>query len=155
MEGIGLHFTPLEVIWTLVAALGLWVVWRFYNTARANLKYVIESKQNGARIIIARGGIRKGKIRFIAQSGMLMVGILAGLWETGQTPIWANVLLLVGLILLSTVTSINAHFDLEEDRVLLKYFHEYGGDKPETVIQKQDREVGDTSRELQEEEASE
>lgn len=119
---LGFHFNLVELVWTLVAALGLWICIRLYLGAVKKKKLVVEGNWNGPRLIVVKSAVRRNEIRILTLGLMFVIGLSAGLYE--EVPDWVGVFSIVGLITIAVLIVYNAALDSTEEKKLFRYFIE-------------------------------
>ena len=135
----------IELLWTATAIGALIIGWRNYSEAREDLEALGETRNGAWRI--ARGNIRRERVRAIVNGSYLAFGILAGTIPANPNPTAATVVISIGLTATCALLALNSYYDRRDRLYLLQHYHDPG--VPETLIQKEDREVGDVRREKQ------
>ena len=137
--------SPLELLWSAVALGALFIGWRNYSEAREDLEALGEARNGAWRI--ARGNIRRERVRAIVNGSYVAFGILVGFTPANPNPTIASLVVSIGLTATSALLALNSYYDRRDRLYLLHHYHDPG--VPETLIQREDREVGDVRREKQ------
>lgn len=116
---LGIHFNIQELVWTLVAVLGLWACWDLVRRGESHKQRIIDNGWNGARLLAANSGIRRNKVRSIAFLLMFLVGILAGLYD--DPPHWVTAPTVITLLLIGGLMVMNAILDNRHEEQLIAY----------------------------------
>ncbi len=111
----------LEIIWTIVAATGVTYSWLNVRNGKEDLKLLPFITDEAPRIV-AKGNIRRDRLRLIIQLTYVALGIWGGLVPEPlhRTPVQIVTLLLFSgvLTITSLLLTISARYD-HRDRVLL------------------------------------
>ena len=139
--------TPIELGWTGLALVGIWLAYLNGSEANRDLR-ALGGMTNGRRTI-AVGNLRREVVRGLVQvdfailGGMAMFDILVG-------PVFVS-----GLLLASFAMNANSYFDRRDRLYLLEYGIQARDDKgrfvriPETQDQREDRQFGEVRRDLE------
>lgn len=113
----------VEIIWTLVAFVGLGLSLRGLIYAKGDLDYLLEHHYNGRRLIIAKGYLRRETIRTAVQMLFAALGILAMLRPPPPGERTPGSLFLIGLLVLAAaLTVLNTFGDLRDRRRLIDHW---------------------------------
>lgn len=123
-EELGLHFNLTEAIWTLVAALGLWITINLLLASYEKRRVVRNTGWNGARVIIAQAGVVRNRYRVMIVTLMLIMGFTRGFYPDREIPGWVSVGTVVGLIGIAVMVVVSALQDRRTDTTLLHYFED-------------------------------
>jgi hypothetical protein len=135
------HFSTVELLWSAAALAGLFCHQLNYRETKRDMA-ALGTVRNG-RWRIARGNLRRERVR-LGISGMFLVfGVLAGLTPPNPNATLSSLIISVGLTFTSALLALNSYYD-RRDRLYLLHFR--SDERPETLIEQEDREVGDTRR---------
>jgi hypothetical protein len=138
------HFSTVELLWSAAAIVGLFVAQLNYRETKRDLAAL--GKIRNGRWRIARGNIRRERVRAIVFTMYLTFGVLAGFSPMNPSASTASVVISVGLVTTLALLALNSYYD-RRDRLYLLHFR--SDSRPETLLEQEDREVGDTRRDLQ------
>jgi hypothetical protein len=138
------HFSTVELLWSAAAIVGLFVAQLNYRETKRDLAAL--GKIRNGRWRIARGNIRRERVRAIVFTMYLTFGVLAGFSPMNPSASTASVVISVGLVTTLALLALNSYYD-RRDRLYLLHFR--SDSRPETLLEREDREVGDTRRDLQ------
>ena len=82
------HFTWVEVVWSLVALLGLLFAWSELQEAKQDREQA-ETVQNGlreARMVVSDGYVLRNRVKVGIFSWWLLLGLMFGLFEVPEVP---------------------------------------------------------------------
>lgn len=136
------NFSWIELTWSGVAVLGLFVGWQNYHEAQKDIG-ALGGIRNG-RWRIARGNIRRERVRAIIFVLFGGLGVIAGFAPPNPNATPTSLVLSSGLVVTSMLLALNSFYD-RRDRVYLLHYTP----TVETQDQREDREFGDKRRELE------
>jgi hypothetical protein len=137
------HLSTVELLWSLAAVVALFIAQLNYRETQRDIAAL--GKIRNGRWRIARGNLRRERVRAIRAGAFLVFGVLAGVTPANPNPTVAGLIITAGLVATSILDAWNSYFD-RRDRLYLLHFR---SGRPETSIEQEDREVGDTRRDLQ------
>lgn len=112
------NWSLVEVLWTLVALIGVYYSTRNVYDGFADLKSLGELK-NGRRIV-AVGNIRRDVFRLTIQAIYLAIGLVAGFTPASRAPANLALAIVVGVVFIftSVLLTLSAFYD-HQDRIKL------------------------------------
>lgn len=110
-----LHFNLPELIWTLVAALGLWTCIQLLLDSYRIRSVVRHNDWNGVRLLAANASLRRNRIRVIIMFLMTSVGILSGMFPSDHGEDIVSIVAVTSLLLIGILVVLNAVLDRRDD----------------------------------------
>lgn len=110
----------LTLIWIGVAAGGLLVNLFALSDARIDLTTVTRWSHEGTKALVARGNLRREKVRATIQSVFLVVGVTALFVPPCETVKGLRSLIAIGLMSVASLTVFNSLQDRRDRRELLE-----------------------------------
>jgi hypothetical protein len=137
------NFSWMELLWVGTAIAGLILGAQNHSEASKDIA-AIAGIRNG-RWRIARGNIRRERVRAAIFVMWAAFGVLAGIGPPNPNATPTSLILSAGLIATAALLALNSYYD-RRDRQYLLHFRT---SSPETQDQREDREFGEQRRELE------
>lgn len=115
--------TPLELLWSLAALVGLGFTLWMLRDARGDRRYLRAARLNGSRMIVANGAIRWETIRATTMALFLAVGVGAMTRVNPPQVLTPGAVLYSALALVVPLASVYGSFRDRRDRALLLESH--------------------------------
>lgn len=107
-----LNFSFMELLWTATAVFALYVAWMNIHEAKTDLEALDRLQIQNGRRILAKGNVRRERIRSVVNGTYLALGLFAGIFvPANPTPTLLGVIATSGLIATSMLLAYSSLAD--------------------------------------------